>query len=211
MDAKYPIILNMPRIVLKPKSPEFADTAQKESPAPCNMPGCASHGEFKAPKHRGLDEYYTFCYDHVKDYNKAWNFFSGMSDHEVEHHVYNSFYGDRPTWKYSGEGTAEENLRDAAEKLYYHEEERPQQNDRTRTFQADSNSPEHEAMAIMGLAPPMTLEKIKERYKILAKKHHPDLNKNSASAAEQLKKINMAYTILKLAFEEYKKLPDAQF
>ena len=63
-------------------------------------------------------------------------------------------------------------------------------------------------MALMGLCPPVTLEEIKTRYKTLAKKHHPDLNKNNPESEELLKKINMAYTILKLAFEEYKNLPE---
>jgi len=63
-------------------------------------------------------------------------------------------------------------------------------------------------MALMGLEPPVQLQDIKTRYKELAKKHHPDLNRGCAKSEELLKQINMAYTILKLAYEKYDDLPE---
>lgn len=195
----------MPRIVLKHKSPEYADSKAETRTRACEMPGCPDHAEHKAPKHRGLDDHYWFCVNHIKEYNAAWDFFSGMSATEVQDHMHSSIYGDRPTWRYAGEGSAAEHLRRAAENTYAYgdtsskEKYKPPQN---------TNTPEYEAMAIMGLEPPLTLEGIKSRYKTLAKKHHPDLNKNDPASEELLKRINMAYTILKLAFEDYKKLPD---
>lgn len=200
----------MPRIRLKPKSPEFADRHEHIIEKVCEMPGCSENAEHKAPKHRGLNEYYHFCFEHAREYNKAWNFFSGMSDTEVQDHVYKSFYGDRPTWKYASP-EAEEALYNAAREHYFNGEE-PKQSKQEKEKRSretiNTNSPEHEAMAIMGLEHPVTLEEIKQRYKTLAKKHHPDLNKNDPKAEELLKKINMSYTVLKLAFEEYKNLPD---
>lgn len=202
----------MPRIVLKHKSPEYADPREKSAKATrfCEMPGCPAHAEHKAPKHRALNEHYWFCIDHVREYNLAWDFFSGMSENEVQNHMHSSLYGDRPTWRYAGEGSATEHLRRAAEETYaYNDGATRKQKQHNQTQYV--STPETEAMAIMGLAPPVTLEEIKTRYKTLAKKHHPDLNKNDPDAEELLKRINMAYTILKLAFEEYKKLPDAQY
>ena len=64
-------------------------------------------------------------------------------------------------------------------------------------------TPEFEAMAIMGLEPPLSLAAIKTRYKALVKKHHPDVNQGDAQSGELLKSINMAYTILKAAYEKY--------
>jgi curved DNA-binding protein len=61
-------------------------------------------------------------------------------------------------------------------------------------------------MSIMGLEPPLSQELIKSRYKELAKKYHPDLNKNDKGAEEQFKKVNMAYTVLKLAYERYSEI-----
>lgn len=200
----------MPRIILKHKSPEYADASQDTTKRSCEMPGCPNKGDHKAPKHRGLNEYYNFCFDHIKEYNKAWDFFSGMSQTEVQNHMKSSRYGDRPTWKYNAEGT-EEKLFEAAQQAYFYEEEPPQHQknqSRQREFAGDTNTPEYEALAIMGLSPPITLDGIKTQYKTLAKKYHPDLNRNDPKCEEILKKINMAYTILKLAFQEYSKLKE---
>jgi hypothetical protein len=77
------------------------------------MPGCREHGEYRAPKDRALSDYYWFCLDHVREYNSAWNFFQGMSGHEVEEHIVSSMYGDRPTRRYDNPGMGAENLRRA--------------------------------------------------------------------------------------------------
>ena len=199
----------MPKIFLKPNSPEFAEKESGVEARTCEMPGCVHEGEHKAPKHRGLNEYYYFCFEHVREYNKAWNYFSGMSDREVEDHMISSMYGDRPTWRYDNGASAEEILKRKAWQTYHFTEKEPPKN-RTNgsSHSVNRNTPEFEAMVIMGLEPPITLDGIRERYKHLAKKHHPDLNKGCAKSEELLKEINMAYTILKLAFEQFEKLPE---
>ena len=193
---------DMPRIQLKPQSPEFADTKKRPVTRVCDMPGCREHGEHKAPKDRGLTDHYYFCYEHVADYNKAWDFFSGMNDDEVQEHIFKSYYGDRPTWRYDVDGAREELLYRAAWKTYHNTEEEPPE---AKGWQRamHENTPETEALAIFGLEPPITLDGIKKRYKELAKKHHPDLNKNDPKAEDLLKRINMAYTVLKLAHEKF--------
>ena len=70
------------------------------------------------------------------------------------------------------------------------------------------NTPEHEAMAIMGLKPPLDLSTIKAKYKELVKRYHPDINRGDSKAEEMLKSINMSYTILKLAYDKYEKIKD---
>ncbi|HEY8963862.1 MAG TPA: molecular chaperone DnaJ, partial [Alphaproteobacteria bacterium] len=87
------------RVKLKEKSPEFVeDKARAKSKAKmCDMPGCKQAGEFRAPKDRGLKEYYCFCVDHVREYNAAWDFFEGMSQGDIENHIRESMFGDRPT------------------------------------------------------------------------------------------------------------------
>ena len=129
----------MPRIRLKPKSPEFADRHEHIIEKVCEMPGCSENAEHKAPKHRGLNEYYHFCFEHAREYNKAWNFFSGMSDTEVQDHVYKSFYGDRPTWKYASP-EAEEALYNAAREHYFNGEE-PKQSKQEKENQANQFLP----------------------------------------------------------------------
>jgi len=196
----------MPRIHLKPNSPEFDDGKKKEARQVCDMPGCRAHAEHRAPKNRGLNEYYNFCLDHVREYNKAWNFFDGMAQSEVEEHIINSLYGDRPTWRYDTNKNLEDDLNEKIWQAYTGDDSENRSNAQNAHFQA--NTAEFEAMSIMGLAPPVTLQDIKTRYKELAKKYHPDRNKGCKKSEEQLKSINMAYTILKLAYEHFKTLPD---
>jgi curved DNA-binding protein CbpA len=198
----------MPRIRLKPNSAEFAD---KPAPRPqerhCDMPGCREHGTHRAPRDRALSDYYWFCFDHVKEYNSAWNYFEGMNGDEVEAHIINSFYGDRPTRRYDHNrpGGAEK-LYSKAWQAYNYTEEEPAAKS-SSYFGGDKNTPEYEALTIMGLEPPITLEGIKTRYKKLAKKYHPDLNRGDKESEELLKGINMAYTILKLSYQKFEELP----
>lgn len=202
----------MPRIKLKPNSAEYADSKPKNTKSSrCEMPGCTLYAQHKAPKHRGLNEYFHFCFEHVREYNKAWDYFSGMSQVEIENHIHASFYGDRPTWRYAGDGSAVDALHNAAWKSYNFTEKEPPKKEAPYSNAGNPNSPEYKAMEIMGLKPPTTIDAIKARYKILVKEHHPDINKDNPKAEETLKEINMAYTILKLAFEEYKRLPDHKF
>ncbi len=200
----------MPSIILKHKSPEFADSDEHVISHRCEMPNCGNEGDYKAPKHRALNEYYRFCTDHVKEYNKAWDFFSGMSASDVQSHMNSSRYGDRPTWKYSADKDMEEELYKTAQDTYNFGGNNSNENNKKHKFQGDTSTPEYEAMAIMGLAPPVTLDEIKKRYKTLAKKYHPDLNKEDPNAEELLKTINMSYTILKLAFKGYQDITDQQ-
>ena len=53
----------------------------KPEDMPCEWAGCLSKGGCKAPKSPDrLREYYYFCAAHAREYNKNWNFFSGMND-----------------------------------------------------------------------------------------------------------------------------------
>ncbi len=199
----------VPRIFLKPNSAEFNDGKKpQKSTRRCDMPGCREHGEHRAPRDRSLSDYYWFCIDHVREYNKAWDFFQGMSTGEVEEHIISSMYGDRPTRRYDNEGLAAENIRRAAWQTYNFTEEEPAKGSSSSHYTKEQRAtPEFEALVIMGLEPPVTLAGIKARYKELVKKYHPDVNREDPQAEELLKSVNMAYTILKLTYEKFEELP----
>lgn len=200
----------MPKIKLKPNSPEFADYPESGHAAAqiCDMPGCAAHGEFKAPRHRGLNEYFYFCLEHIQEYNKAWNYFSGMSERDIEDHIVKSALWDRPTRRFDNFQNLEENLKRRAWQTYHFTEKDPaHEKPEEPPASFIQNTPEGEAMMVMGLAPPLDLQKLKTRYKELVKLHHPDVNPGNRESEELLKRINMAYTLLKLAYEEYEQLP----
>ncbi len=204
----------MPRIFLKPKSPEFADDGKKDAaPRHCDMPGCHQPAPHKAPKNRGLSDYYWFCLDHVMDYNKAWDFFSGMSQNDIESHIRSSFLWDRPTRRFDNSEQEDSLRRKAWQTRFFTDEEPHTDNERGAGFRFSSDpnihaSPEVQAMAIMGLQPPLDIKTIKARYKTLVKKYHPDVNHNDPKAEEMIKTINMSYTILKLAYEKFEILEE---
>ena len=201
---------SMPSIHLKSGSPEFYEPMSNKGARACEMPGCSHIGEHKAPKNRALGEHYFFCIEHVKDYNKAWNFFSGMASHEIEDHIHKSFYGDRPTWRYDSFASAESDLNNKTWQKYHFTEDDYKNKDHGSCPFANQNrnTPEFEALAMLELTTPINLDKIKSRYKKLAKKHHPDLNNGCKKSEELLKRINIAYTVLKLACAKHEKLKE---
>ncbi|MBU6235601.1 MAG: J domain-containing protein [Alphaproteobacteria bacterium] len=162
------------------------------------MPGCTAEGEHKAPKDRGLQEYYCFCVDHAREYNAAWDFFDGMSQADIERHIRESMFGDRPTWVYTANPAFEDVLREKVAGFRDFEDIKAK-----REPKREEATPEKEALEIMGLTPPVSFVKIKERYRTLMKEHHPDRNQGSKEAEEIVKRVNMAYTILKAAHEKY--------
>ncbi len=200
----------MPKIELKPNSVEYADDAPQRADRCCDMPGCAETADYKAPKDRTLGSHYWFCLEHVQDYNRAWNYFSGMGQADIEDHIIRSALWDRPTWRYGNFPNFEEELKNKAWQTFHFSDKPESEPESEQQYSYDNpfikGTPEHEAMAIMGLTPPLRLERIKTRYKTLAKKYHPDINRDNPDAEETLKRVNIAYTVLRLACERYEAL-----
>lgn len=182
----------------------------------CDVPGCAHPGDYKAPKSRyDLRDYYWFCLDHVRVYNQNWDFFKGMTPGEIEYHMHRTATWDRPTWRMTQAGMNEERAR---EKIHAHFTAGDgvygdfTMNGDTGKAEAhiDVNTiphPSTEALLVLDLQPPVTWDEVKTRYKTLAKQFHPDTNK-APGAEERLKKINFAYTILKLSWQTYTQLDE---
>ncbi len=57
-----------------------------------------------------------------------------------------------------------------------------------------------ESLEILGLPPMTSYKELKERYRQLSKKHHPDFGNES----DKMAKINQAYEILKNYMENYR-------
>lgn len=158
----------------------------------CDSPGCDAAGEYRAPKSREqLRDYYWFCLEHVRAYNSAWNYYSGMSEAEVEGQRRADTYWHRPTWPFAGDRAASEATNDP---FGLFEEEQAERQAQEERFNA--STPELAALAILDLSPPVTRQEIKNRYKELVKRHHPDANGGSRDAEERLKAINRAYDTL---------------
>ena len=71
----------------------------RESCPTCEWEGCTEPGLYPAPKGRGLEgQYHRYCLDHVRAYNKSYNYFAGLPDEEVVKHQKGDTIGHRPTW-----------------------------------------------------------------------------------------------------------------
>src|SRR5262249_54997597 len=152
-----------------------------------------------------LDEYYLFCLDHVRDYNRAWDYYRGMSEEEIERHIRNDTVWQRPTWPLGNWGFVQcpdplQTLRETFGIFIDRrsEERRAKQERRPATA-------EEQALDVLGLKPPTALAAIKARYKELVKRLHPDANGGDKKAEERLKVVNRAYSTLKQAAQAAKR------
>jgi hypothetical protein len=160
----------------------------------CDMPGCSTPGEYRAPKSRtSLNDYWWYCLAHVRAYNASWDFYKGMSPGEIEAQLRADTSWQRPTWPLGRVGTStgidEALLRDPLQILTAHHRAGARE-----AIPADLREP----LSTLGLDWPLTLEALKTRYKELAKRHHPDANNGDRGAEERLKTINLAYAALRV-------------
>lgn len=160
----------------------------------CDAPGCPLLGEYRAPRSRsGLRDFLWFCLDHVREYNAAWDYYKGMSPGEIESQLRADTSWQRPTWPL---GRLGQNSRiDEAVEQELHAfafGARPKPAPRP-TVPVELR----EALDVLGLIWPVTLETVKAKYKELAKQHHPDANNGNKRSEETLKSINLAYATLR--------------
>jgi DnaJ-like protein len=183
-----------------PKEPQTAAGSAAPTDPGCHHPDCAAAGLYRAPKARDrLNEYYWFCLEHVRAYNKAWDYCAGMSEAELEARIRAATCWERPTWRLGEWHTTSTVRPDAAGfsdpfELFREDAGQagghPRQESRPATAEA-------RALALLELKPPVSWADIKVRYKRLVKRFHPDANGGDKTAEERLKLINQAYTTLK--------------
>lgn len=150
----------------------------------CDHPACGQPGDYRAPKSRDqLNSYYFFCLTHVREYNLAWDFFNGLSPEEVENYTRDATVWERPSWPVGQWGLNERNLRDKAMHDIFGDPSAPE-----HTKAAPPMLPaERDALAVLELKPPVDFLAIKAQYRVLVKKHHPDMIKPTKKNADSLK------------------------
>ncbi len=195
-----------------------ASATDREPAAPgvsgrcCDHPDCTRPGEHRAPRARDrLDEYYWFCLEHVREYNKAWNYFAGMSPGQLESFLREDVVGHRPTWRLGALGHTpwrDDQMSDPehwVDSLGLFRAARARQRaDRRRRATGEAPgtpgrplTPVENAMKVMDLVPPLTLTALRVRYRELVKRYHPDTNGGDRAAEERLKEITQAYSTLR--------------
>ncbi len=166
----------------------------------CDHSNCAELGEYKAPKSRlKLNEYYLFCLKHITNYNKSWNFYKGLNVNQIELSIRKDAIWDRPSWPLKGNPN---NIISQLKEFFNNdyglfEKEKDFQNFlKNKTVDEKLTNKEYKSLKILGLSLPISLEKIKKKYKKLVKIFHPDVNDNNKKAENHFKEINEAYKML---------------
>ena len=165
----------------------------------CDSPKCNEKGEYRAPKSRVmLNKYFYFCLDHIKEYNKSWDFYKGMSVEPIENSMRSDTFWDRPSWplKNSFKNIFDE-FNEYVEDFVKNDDDKI--NDtyfKNKLLDESLTIEEAKALKELDLKMPISLEKIKKNYKKLVKIFHPDVNGNNKDAEEKFKQINESYKLL---------------
>ena len=151
-------------------------------------------------------QYFSFCVDHVRQYNQGYNYFDGMSDAEVDDFRKDALTGHRPTWK-AGANAWAHGTRDgartaeAAERVAASVRSQPRKARSSRSATADYRRQlkplERKSLQTLDLPDAASKEDIKSRFKELVKLHHPDANGGDSRSEEKLREIIQAYNYLK--------------
>jgi curved DNA-binding protein CbpA len=196
------------RIRIKP-DPEIL--AKRNFPT-CEWDGCEAAGTHPAPKGRAHEgEYRHFCIDHVRLYNKAYNYFSGLADDTVAAFHKDAMTGHRPTWA-MGSNPDAAGPRARAEDFEVPRNWTRRSGDpriqfgRAARFRAEFRAQpvrrkplEKKALDTLGLPEAADAQAIRTRYKDLVKRHHPDANGGDRSTEGRLQEIIQAYKLLRTA------------
>ena len=175
----------------------------KPDQQPCDWQGCTEMGGCKAPKSPDrLREYHNFCAPHAREYNKNWNFFSGMTDSDIAEWQQGARHGHRPTWDVR-KNTAERSKANpraraggaaaGAYNIFGNRDEA----DATEAPRRRLSRMQLKALHDMGLEETATGEDVRKRYAQLVKQLHPDANKGDRSTEESFARVVKAYKILK--------------
>ena len=153
----------------------------------CDAPGCHEPGTCRAPKDKSLTEYFFFCPKHAREYNEKWDYYQGMSEAEIEANLREDVGWHRPTWSFSANKPSLKDPFNLQKELGINI---------GKVKNKKIIDPEIlKAMKILGIQEPLVKEKIKEKYRELAKKYHPDINTEN-KAEDIFKKISAAYKLL---------------
>ena len=163
----------------------------------CEWDNCRKNGEFKAPLEKdNSKEYRWLCEEHIKLFNKNWDYFDGMCQNEIEDFLKSDLTWHRPTQKFSSSDNFFNILWNNAlnDKFSFFKQEKMINGLNGRKL----NEEDRNAFKIMGLELNAGWPNIQKKFKTLVKKFHPDRNAGNKQFEDKLKKITLAYSHLKL-------------
>ena len=161
----------------------------------CDWENCKELGKYKAPIEKDNSRNYRLlCLDHIKIFNKKWNYFENMNENEIEFFLKSDITWHKKTKKFSSQDNFFNILWNNAlnEKVNIFGSEDFKEFKKSNLSQTDKD-----ALEIMGLNYSSSWEEVQKKFKKLVKKYHPDKNHGNKILEDKLKKITLAYTQLK--------------
>ena len=166
----------------------------------CDWNNCKEQGIYRAPVEKdNSKKYRLLCLEHVKEFNKNWNYFSGMNDNQIYNFIKSDLTWHKPTQSFSSSDNFFKVLWNNAlnDNIFINRVEKDQGFNKLNFDQNDIK-----AFNILGLGVGLKWEKVQEKFKKLVKKFHPDMNAGNKKFEDKLKVITLAYTQLKNTYRK---------
>jgi hypothetical protein len=169
----------------------------------CEWENCNDKGSFKAPRDKDDSKRFMWlCENHIKTFNKSWNYFEGMSQEQIETFLKSDATWHRPTQKFGSLNNFFNILWNNAlnDKFkLFNNNDKSKLNIISRLSEKDK-----EAFKTMDLKVDDDWGAIQKKFKALVKKFHPDKNSGNKQYEDHLKKITLAYSHLRSVFKTKK-------
>ena len=166
----------------------------------CDYKNCIKIGQYKAPiEKENSKKFRWLCLDHIKEFNRSWDYFKGMSDQEVSMFLKSDMTWHKPTQSFNSPN----NFFNILWKNTLNEGEGILSNGHGEKIKTKINlsNKDREAFKIIELEVGTKWDKIQIKFKKLVKKYHPDMNAGNKKFEEKLKIVTLAYTQLKITYK----------
>ncbi len=163
----------------------------------CEWENCEQSGDFKAPIEKDNSKNYRWlCEEHIKLFNKNWNYFEGMNQNEIENFIKSDITWHRPTQKFGSSDNFFNILWNNALNDNFEIFKNMVKNKSISSKKLSKK--DQEAFTILELETNSDWSAIQKKFKTLVKKFHPDKNLGNKKYEDKLKKITLAYSHLKM-------------
>ena len=166
----------------------------------CEWSKCKKIGVYRAPIEKdNSKKFKLLCLEHIKVFNKSWNYFADMKEEEIEHFIKSDLTWHKPTKSF---GSSENFFRI----LWVNALDDKAGVFKNSTFgdfkKSKLSERDRDALKILGLKNYTNWSDIQKRFKMLVKKYHPDKNQGSRKYEDILKKITLAYSQLRMSMSK---------
>ena len=156
----------------------------------CDWENCKEVGKYRAPVERdNSKKFRLLCLEHIKIFNKKWNYFENMNNQEIEFFIKSDHTWHKSTKSFG----SSENFFNLLWSNALEDKLNIFQSSGFKKFKKDNlSSKDRDALDVLELNYSAKWEEIQKKFKSLVKKYHPDKNLGSRKFEDKLKKITLS-------------------